>query len=134
MIEKVALLTFFEGHLLMVKKHGLGPLINTGGRREPGESDIQCLVREMKEELSVGIDPMSLSYFDTFVGPSAGNVTKGEQLKIICYVTNDPPEPSELVPANEIESFAWVNRRDGMLTTQLGKEILGACYCAGLVR
>jgi mutator protein MutT len=58
-IEVSAALIFRDGQLLITKRHAkshLGGLWEfPGGKREPGESFEECLVREIREELGVEI-------------------------------------------------------------------------------
>ncbi len=52
MIDKIGLLTIREGRVLLCrKKRGTSLLILPGGKREDGESSLQCLARELWEEL-----------------------------------------------------------------------------------
>jgi 8-oxo-dGTP diphosphatase len=52
MIDKVGLLTIRDGRVLLCrKKRGTRLLILPGGKRETGESSLECLARELREEL-----------------------------------------------------------------------------------
>lgn len=52
MIDKVGLLTIRDGKVLLCRKtRGHALLILPGGKREPGESSLECLARELREEL-----------------------------------------------------------------------------------
>jgi len=52
MIDKVGLLTIRGGRVLLCrKKRGTKLLILPGGKREGGESSLECLARELREEL-----------------------------------------------------------------------------------
>jgi 8-oxo-dGTP pyrophosphatase MutT (NUDIX family) len=52
MIDKVGLLTIRDGKVLLCrKKRGMRLLILPGGKREAGESSLECLARELREEL-----------------------------------------------------------------------------------
>lgn len=52
MIDKVGLLTIRDGRVLLCrKKRGTSLLILPGGKREAGESSLECLARELREEL-----------------------------------------------------------------------------------
>lgn len=65
-IEVAAGLIFRDGKLLITQRHAdahLGGLWEfPGGKREPGETFEQCLVRELREEL--GVDVAVTSLFD----------------------------------------------------------------------
>jgi 8-oxo-dGTP pyrophosphatase MutT (NUDIX family) len=53
-IEKAGLLVIRDGRVLLCRKRrGTPLLILPGGKREAGESDIECLVRELREELGL---------------------------------------------------------------------------------
>ena len=50
--DKVGLLAVRDGKILLCrKKHTTSLLILPGGCREPGESSLDCLARELREEL-----------------------------------------------------------------------------------
>jgi 8-oxo-dGTP diphosphatase len=52
MIDKVGLLLIRDGKVLLCrKKRGTPLLILPGGKREAGESSLECLARELREEL-----------------------------------------------------------------------------------
>jgi 8-oxo-dGTP pyrophosphatase MutT (NUDIX family) len=52
MIDKVGLLTIRDGKVLLCRKsRGKPLLILPGGKREEGESSMECLTRELGEEL-----------------------------------------------------------------------------------
>ncbi|MDO8639279.1 MAG: NUDIX domain-containing protein [Candidatus Daviesbacteria bacterium] len=66
-IFKVALAIFKDKKLLQVrsKKHP-EVFFTLGGKIEQGESDIDCLKREVKEEINCDIDQSSIRYLTTF--------------------------------------------------------------------
>jgi mutator protein MutT len=59
LIEVSAGLVFRSGRLLITQRPATGHLANLwefpGGKREPGESFEQCLARELREELEIGV-------------------------------------------------------------------------------
>ena len=92
-IEVAAALIFRSGKLLITRRHArthLGGLWEfPGGKREPGETFPQCLVREIREELGVTVA----------VGPLFESVTHAypEQTVrlefFVCRLTGGEPQP-----------------------------------------
>lgn len=58
-----------EGRVLTVRKRGTSAFMLPGGKREPGEADLQALSRELFEEL--GCDLASADHLGTFDAPAA---------------------------------------------------------------
>jgi mutator protein MutT len=77
-IEVAAGLVFRDGKLLITRRPAdahLGGLWEfPGGKREPQESFEQCLVRELREELGIEVEP----------GPDLENVTHTYPGKTVC--------------------------------------------------
>ena len=99
-----AALIFHHGKLLVTRRHArshLGGLWEfPGGKREPGETFKQCLVREIQEELGVTIAVGRLFESITHAYPE-----KTVQLKFfVCRLLNG--EPQTLGCA----AFKWVTR------------------------
>ena len=58
--DKVGLLAVRDGRILLCrKKHTTSALILPGGCREPGESSLDCLTRELREELDEAFETAS---------------------------------------------------------------------------
>jgi 8-oxo-dGTP diphosphatase len=66
LIDKIAWIRLEGGAILSSRSRGKDVEYLPGGKREPGESDIDTLVGEMHEELSVAIVPDTIEH----VGPS----------------------------------------------------------------
>jgi 8-oxo-dGTP diphosphatase len=58
-IDKVAWIRLEDGKVLSTRSRGKEAYYIPGGKREPGETDVQALVREIREELDVAITPES---------------------------------------------------------------------------
>lgn len=54
-IDKIAWIRLESGKILSTRSHGKDVYYIPGGKREPGETDIQTLIREIHEELAVAI-------------------------------------------------------------------------------
>ena len=65
-IDKIAFIYIMERRVLAIVSKGRDVFYMPGGKRERGETDEQTLIREIEEELSVGIIPQSIRYYGTF--------------------------------------------------------------------
>jgi 8-oxo-dGTP diphosphatase len=73
-IRKVGLLVVREASILLCrKKHTTSLLILPGGKPEPGESALDCLRREVAEELGPAVQVSSLRYLGTYSDIAAGS-------------------------------------------------------------
>ncbi|GHF23461.1 NUDIX hydrolase [Amycolatopsis deserti] len=113
------------GRLLLVQRAnepGRGLWSIPGGRVEPGETDSEALVREMREETGLVVRP----------GELAGHVIRG-RYEIYDYVCEI--ESGELVPGDDAADARWVDEAalaalaltDGLADTLRGWEMLPRC-------
>jgi 8-oxo-dGTP diphosphatase len=108
MIDKIAWLHLHDGQLLSTRSRGKDRYYLPGGKREPGETDAQTLLREIQEELTVALDPTSLVYAGIFEAPAHGHPT-GVLVRMTCYWA--PRYTGTLQPAAEIEEVVWLRYR-----------------------
>lgn len=99
-VEKCAAILIRDKRLLVVRKRGTDILISPGGKIEPGESRIDCLRRELAEEL--GVKLTHAEFFGSFRKPSA--FEQGD-VSIHTYLCEVSGEISALA---EIEEVRWV--------------------------
>ncbi|NDL61148.1 NUDIX domain-containing protein [Phytoactinopolyspora sp. XMNu-373] len=69
-IDKIAWILLEAGTILSTRSKGKDVYYLPGGKREPGESDLEALVREIKEELSVDIAAASAVHFGNLTSPT----------------------------------------------------------------
>jgi mutator protein MutT len=105
-IEVSAALIFRDGKLLITQRHAkahLGGLWEfPGGKREPGETAEECLVREIREELGVAI-----SVGELFEEISHDYPDKSVRLKFfICKLISGEPQPLDCAAAK------WVTKAE----------------------
>jgi ADP-ribose pyrophosphatase YjhB (NUDIX family) len=79
-----------------------------GGKREAGETDLEALAREVREELSVEVDVTQAQAVGVFEAQAHGHAD-GVAVRMTCYAA---PYRGELAPAAEIEEMAWFGYRD----------------------
>ncbi|MDB5233479.1 MAG: mismatch repair protein MutT [Hymenobacter sp.] len=106
-IDKIAWLHLREGHLLSTRSRGKNRYYIPGGKREAGETDAQTLLREIKEELTVHLDPASLEHAGTWEAPAHGH-PDGVLVRMTCYWA---AYAGQLQPAAEIEEVVWLTYR-----------------------
>ena len=107
-IDKIAWLHLRDGEILSTRSHGKDRYYFPGGKREAGETDAQTLLREIKEELTVDLDPASLEYAGTFEAPAHGHAA-GVLVRMSCYYA--PRYTGMLQPAAEIAEVVWLTYR-----------------------
>lgn len=94
-----------DGKLLMLKGKGYNELWTPGGKIEQGETDEDCLRRELAEEIGVKIT--GLKFFKEYSGKSFYHPNRITKQKI--YIVSIS---GEIKPDAEIESYVWLTRED----------------------
>ncbi|MFD2718048.1 NUDIX domain-containing protein [Hymenobacter monticola] len=106
-IDKIAWLHLRDGEVLSTRSHGKDRYYFPGGKREPGETDAQTLLREIREELTVALDPASLEPAGTWEAPAHGHPA-GVLVRMTCYYAR---HTGQLQPAAEIAEVVWLRYR-----------------------
>lgn len=107
-IDKIAWLRLEGGRILSTRSRGKGVYYIPGGKREPGESDVQTLVREISEELTVAIAPDSAEHAGTFEAQADGH-SPGSTVRMTCYTAD---YTGTLSPSSEVEEVVWLTYAD----------------------
>jgi 8-oxo-dGTP diphosphatase len=107
MIDKVGLLTIRDGKVLLCrKKRGHSLLILPGGKREAGESSLECLERELREELGQ-VTAVSPELVGIYTHEAAGG--KGKIVRIELYSAELAGEARAQA---EIGELVWFSAED----------------------
>lgn len=93
-----------RGRMLLVRKRGSDFLIQPGGKREPGESDIEALSRELVEELGVRFVAGSEEFLGEFEDVAVHE--PGTTVRTHSYVVAIEGEPAARA---EIAELVWVD-------------------------
>lgn len=120
MIDKVGWLHIKDRKVLVVRSRSKDKFYAPGGKREPGETDEQTLVREVKEEVGVDIKPETIKHMHT-VKAQAHGLPEGVMVQIASYGAD---YAGELAPQSEIEELGWFTSADLPRATEPGKLIL----------
>ncbi|RLP86021.1 NUDIX domain-containing protein [Micromonospora sp. BL4] len=129
-IDKVAWILIEDGRVLSTRSRGKDVWYLPGGKREPGETDLDTLRREIAEELSVTVDVAGAVHVGTFTAQAHGHAA-GTTVRMTCYrATHD----GELRPANEIAELAWLGYADRHRTSPVDQLIFDHLSAADLLR
>ncbi|WP_040407039.1 NUDIX hydrolase [Amycolatopsis nigrescens] len=130
MIDKVAWILLVDGRVLGTRSHGKDVYYLPGGKREPGESDLETLVREIDEELAVRIDPDTASPAGVFEAQAHGHAD-GVLVRMTCYRAG---YHGTLTASNEIAELAWLSYADRARVSPVDKIIFDRLHEAAELR
>ncbi len=118
-IKKVALALFKDKKIMVVRDNKNDEVfIAPGGKVEEGESDTECLQREIKEELDTNVVAGSISFLHEFLGPAHGK--ENTLLNIRFYEARLVGEPKPTQEIVEIEYFD--SSTDPKRISEIGRE------------
>jgi len=108
MIDKIAFIYTKDRMILSTRSKGKDTYYIPGGKREGNESDIETLIREIKEELSVDIIPETAKLYGVFEAQAHGK-QEGVIVKMTCYTADFV---GEIKADNEIDEVVWLTMDD----------------------
>ncbi|EID55796.1 NUDIX hydrolase [Saccharomonospora xinjiangensis] len=120
-IDSVTWILVRERRLLAVRTKGRQKFYLPGGKREPGESDVECLCREIHEELGVALRPRSFSLFSV-LDELADGYSDGRRVHMTAYTAG---YDGRLRPGREIAELAWLTSEDAHRCPPAGRRALG---------
>jgi 8-oxo-dGTP pyrophosphatase MutT (NUDIX family) len=129
-IDKIAWIHLDDGRILSTRSRGKDVYYLPGGKREPGETDLDTLVREIDEELAVTILPETAAHLDTFEAQAHGHAD-GVLVRMTCYTAEHRGTPA---PSSEIEEVAWLGYRDRDRVSPVDQIIFDRLHQAGRLR
>lgn len=96
------------GRFLLVRKAGRSLFMLPGGKIEAGETPIQGLLRELKEEIALDISENIPDFFRTMSAPAA--YEDGATVKAELFELNlaDLAQDFQPMASHEIEEVQWV--------------------------
>ncbi len=129
-IDKIAWLELADGRVLSTRSRGKTVYYLPGGKREPGESDVETLVREVAEELTVRIDPTTAVPEGTFTAQAHGHPA-GVEVEMTCYSAHYEGTPTA---SSEIEEVRWLTYDDRENVSPVDQIIFDHLHEAGRLR
>lgn len=129
-IHKIAAMVIKDNEFLMVRKVGKDIWTNLGGRPQPGESEEQTLLREIKEELNCNARIIKkLGDFE------ASAAMDDAVVRLSTYLVELHGTPEVIDP--ELEEYKYITKEYKEQTIKLPqsieKHILPFCIKAGLL-
>ncbi len=129
-IDKIAFLHIQSGKILSTRSKGKDKYYIPGGKREIGETDIETLIREVKEELSVDIISSSVKLYGIFEAQAHGKA-EGVVVRMTCYTASFI---GNLIANSEIAEIVWLTLSDINKISPVDKLIFADLREKGLMR
>lgn len=130
LIDKIALLELRDGKILSTRSHGKDVYYLPGGKRERGETDVETLVREIREELAVTVAPGSAQHVGTWEAAAHGHAD-GVTVRMTCYAAD---LDGEAVPHGEIAEVVWLGYADRSRVSPVDQLIFDDLHATGQLR
>lgn len=123
-IRKAALLIFKDSKVMLARsKKNAEVFYMLGGKFEPGESDEECLRREVREEIGCEIEPGSLEFLQEFSAVPHG---KGKEDLLLIERVYTGRIVGEPVAQSEIAEIRYFDTSiDKKHLTPMSEKILG---------
>jgi 8-oxo-dGTP diphosphatase len=99
-IDTVAWVRLENGRILCARPRDKDIFYVPGGKREGAETDLQTLLREIAEELTVVLFPATVRHVGTY---------EADQVRMSCYTAD---YQGTLAPSSEIDELAWFSYAD----------------------
>lgn len=128
-VRKIGLAVIRDGAVLLCRKRGLDALILPGGKVEPGEESLDCLRRELREELGE-VELLMPDYLGTYSDVMAGDESK--TIEVLLYTGELAGCPKA---SSEIAELVWFSPDDdhSELAPSLANKILPDLISRGLM-
>jgi DNA polymerase III epsilon subunit-like protein/8-oxo-dGTP pyrophosphatase MutT (NUDIX family) len=98
------IITDAAGRTLLVRKRGTAAFMQAGGKIEAGESALQALTRELREEVGLELDLDVTEYLGSFRAAAANEPDTVIRAEIFAMTTD-----RIVVPGSEIEQVLWLD-------------------------
>ena len=128
-IDKIAWLYIKDRKVLSTRSKGKDVYYFPGGKREGDETDLQTLVREIREELSVELHPETARLYGVFEAQAHGKA-EGITVRMTCYTAS---YSGVLRPASEIGEMIWFTSEGAEHSSPVDKLIFADLKAKNLI-
>ena len=108
-IDTVAWVRLENGRILCARPRGKGIFYIPGGKREGTESDLQTLLREITEELTIALLPQTVTHVGTYEADQPDGHPDRAVVRMSCYTGE---YSGTLAASSEIAELAWFSYTD----------------------
>jgi 8-oxo-dGTP diphosphatase len=108
-IDTVAWVHLVNGRILCARPRGRDIFYIPGGKREGAETDLQTLLREIAEELTVALLPETVTHLGTYEAYQPHGQPGGAVVRMSCYAGG---YSGTLAASGEIDELAWFRYAD----------------------
>ena len=104
LVDTVAWVHLENGRILCARPRGKDVFYVPGGKREGAESDLQTLLREIAEELTVALLPGTVIHLGTYEAVQPPGHPDAVRVRMSCYAAG---YSGTLAASSEIDELAW---------------------------
>jgi 8-oxo-dGTP diphosphatase len=104
LVDTVAWVYLENGRILCARPRGKDIFYIPGGKREGAESDLQTLLREIAEELTVSLLPGTVTHLGTYEAVQPPGHPDAVRVRMSCYAAG---YSGTLAASSEIDELAW---------------------------
>ncbi|MFC9898076.1 NUDIX domain-containing protein [Nocardia sp. NPDC127579] len=123
LIDTVAWVRIEDGRILCARPRGKDVFYIPGGKREGAETDLQTLLREIEEELTVALLPDTVAHVGTYEAADNGLL-----VRMSCYTAE---YHGILTASSEIDALAWFGYADRELVPPVDQLLFDDLAAAG---
>ncbi len=103
-VDTVAWVRVENGRILCARPRGKHIFYIPGGKREGAETDLQTLLREIAEELTVALRPETVTHVGTYQADQPPGHPHARTVRMSCYTAE---YAGTLAASAEIDELAW---------------------------
>lgn len=117
-IDKLAFIHVQDKKILMSLSKGKKTWYIPGGKRDENESDLEALMREVKEELSVDIISESVEKYGVFEAQAHGH-PEGTVVRMTCYTATCKGDFKAASEIDKLEFFPYSRKAESSFVDHL---------------
>ncbi|NKX86220.1 NUDIX domain-containing protein [Nocardia coubleae] len=129
LIDTVAWVLIDNGRILCARPRGKDVFYIPGGKREGAETDLETLVREVAEELTVELSAETAVHVGTYEAPVSHD--ENTVVRMACYTAE---YRGVLTASSEIEALAWFGFGDRDLVPPVDQLLFDDLAASGALR